>query len=447
MIQFGKENNKQDDVYVLTIDGGGIRGIIPVIILQKIEQILHDLGDTRPLYSHFDLIAGTSTGGLIALALSAPSEKLSITSSPEFLQKRADTTSQLFLNIQQQQILSRLKIKKETHQEPDSEGSAPPTQEIRSQQTFLTESSEPLLPKDKNSIPAKPIAKQGVSRILSWITSLKHKKAFTEYPPGPTLDDILRLYQDRGLEIFPKSRFNQLKAISQVFSEKYSEDSLEALLEQIFSELTLRTARTHTMVLSYDCTDGKVFSLSSFGDEDFYMKDAARATSAAPTYFAPALISPIGVSKTYCLIDGGVAANNPALFAYTEAKKLFPAAKNFHILSISTAPKLFSLSADTLRGGGVVGWLDPSLGTPLYGIYTASQYCTVDQTLDALPDCNYIRITGSPGEKHIRLDDAGKESVAQLKLIAEQILIEQEKTLEQFCKNLIMHNIVIPENR
>ena len=44
--------------FILAIDGGGIRGIIPAYILSRLGSILKDKGDTRPLYSHFDLIAG-----------------------------------------------------------------------------------------------------------------------------------------------------------------------------------------------------------------------------------------------------------------------------------------------------------------------------------------------------------------------------------------------------
>jgi uncharacterized protein len=46
------------------------------------------------------------------------------------------------------------------------------------------------------------------------------------------------------------------------------------------------------------------------------MKHAARATSAAPTYFEPSL-TPIG-GATKALIDGGIFINSPSVSAYAE---------------------------------------------------------------------------------------------------------------------------------
>jgi patatin-like phospholipase/acyl hydrolase len=52
---------------VLSIDGGGIRGIIPALVLEEVERRAG-----RRVFELFDLIAGTSTGGIIACALCAP---------------------------------------------------------------------------------------------------------------------------------------------------------------------------------------------------------------------------------------------------------------------------------------------------------------------------------------------------------------------------------------
>jgi uncharacterized protein len=52
---------------VLAIDGGGIRGIIPALVLAELERRAG-----RQVFELFDLIAGTSTGGILACALCAP---------------------------------------------------------------------------------------------------------------------------------------------------------------------------------------------------------------------------------------------------------------------------------------------------------------------------------------------------------------------------------------
>jgi hypothetical protein len=49
---------------ILSIDGGGIKGVFPAAFLSEIEKSL-----PKPIHHYFDLIAGTSTGGIIALGL------------------------------------------------------------------------------------------------------------------------------------------------------------------------------------------------------------------------------------------------------------------------------------------------------------------------------------------------------------------------------------------
>lgn len=56
---------------ILSIDGGGIRGIFPITLLADIEESLKSSGsESWQIYKNFDLICGTSTGGIIAIALS-----------------------------------------------------------------------------------------------------------------------------------------------------------------------------------------------------------------------------------------------------------------------------------------------------------------------------------------------------------------------------------------
>ena len=48
---------------ILTIDGGGIKGVFPAAFLAEIEDAL----EGEEVARYFDLVAGTSTGGIIAL--------------------------------------------------------------------------------------------------------------------------------------------------------------------------------------------------------------------------------------------------------------------------------------------------------------------------------------------------------------------------------------------
>jgi uncharacterized protein len=55
------------DMKVLAIDGGGIRGLIPALVLAEVEK-----RTGQPISGLFDLVAGTSTGAIIACGLTRP---------------------------------------------------------------------------------------------------------------------------------------------------------------------------------------------------------------------------------------------------------------------------------------------------------------------------------------------------------------------------------------
>lgn len=63
-------------ITVLSIDGGGVRGIIPSIVLSRLESVLQELENNPEvrIADYFEFIAGTSTGGLITAMLTAPAD-------------------------------------------------------------------------------------------------------------------------------------------------------------------------------------------------------------------------------------------------------------------------------------------------------------------------------------------------------------------------------------
>lgn len=56
---------------ILSIDGGGIRGLLPAMILQEMEKRLRvRTGNPQArIADYFDIIAGTSAGGMLACSM------------------------------------------------------------------------------------------------------------------------------------------------------------------------------------------------------------------------------------------------------------------------------------------------------------------------------------------------------------------------------------------
>src|SRR5512132_4272182 len=62
-----------DKFRILCVDGGGIRGLIPALVIAELERRIQ--ARTTPqarISDYFHMFAGTSTGGLVTLSLTAP---------------------------------------------------------------------------------------------------------------------------------------------------------------------------------------------------------------------------------------------------------------------------------------------------------------------------------------------------------------------------------------
>lgn len=362
-------------VRILSIDGGGIRGLIPALVLRELRDRLRAKGRSRSFAEHFDLIAGTSAGALVALGL----------------------------------VLPKARTSSDDHGE--GEGA---NREAGDEDCSGTEEGNPPARIDYGRKPALEI------------------------------DDIIDLYVNRGKEIFPRHRFNSLRTVVQAFADKYESSGLETVLRDVFSDATIRDALTNVLITSYDTERMEPFFFKKRprrrawqSDLNFYMRDAARASSAAPTYFEPALVSPLpGNNKSYCLVDGGVFANNPAMCAYVEARKIFPRAKRYVLVSLSTGRSMSSFPYEEVRSWGFLEWIRPSNGTPLATIMGSGQSECVNHQLDKLPGVEFYRIEGEllPGRDEI--DDASEENIRSLTLIAERMIHNNGEKLDRICEEI-----------
>lgn len=360
------KNNEIEERYILCIDGGGMRGIIPATIISKLAIKLKEFEEDKPFYSYFDLICGTSTGGLIALGLS---------------------TSPLISNLKKEE----------------------------GEDTLVTYEEE----------------------ILSFLDKLKGKKRKKANAPtlitrGTDCSSLLDFYKIDGKSIFhSESRF-----FGQLLKDKYEPKHIENFLYKTFQNSKMNQCLVPTMVVSYDAAEGKPFSFRSWDKNDFYVREAARATSAAPTYFPPAIIYDRNTNKRRYLIDGGIIANNPVLMAYSDARQLYPNCKKFHILSISTASAEYSMQEIDISGG-VMGWIDPSKGAPIQKIASTSQMQLASYVAQNISDVDYTRIHYSLKGDSFKLDDTSTYAINTLIDSAEQLYREEEDKLIKFINKMI----------
>jgi len=308
---------------VLAIDGGGIRGIIPALILSHIERRAG-----RPIAELFDLVVGTSTGGILALGLSMPD----------------------------------------------------------------------------------PLARDG-----------------SQY----TARELVEFYKQRGPQIFDPSLWRSLRSVSGVLDESYSAETLERVLEGYFKTRTLAECRVPTMVTTYAIERREAVFLKSFNPDHKAIRcvDAARATTAAPTFFEPASVRIAG--EPHALIDGGVYINAPAVSAYAEAIALYPDS-DINVVSIGTGHLTRPIPLERAVEWGAAGWLAPLLDCMFDGVAKVT-----DQQMRLLLGDGYYRFQLSLDSANDEMDDASEANLAALEAAALELIEREEQKLDRVIARLL----------
>jgi predicted acylesterase/phospholipase RssA len=138
--------------------------------------------------------------------------------------------------------------------------------------------------------------------------------------------------------------------------------------------------------------------------DDYCVWEAARGTSAAPTFFPVANVGS-GVANgsnatNRWVADGGVAANNPALYALAQAFRLNLASNLSDVLIVSLGTGLYGagIKITNLGNWGAMEWgsgMDTNGydTSPLLNVLTMSNVQAPDQQLGLImPQSNYFRL-------------------------------------------------------
>jgi patatin-like phospholipase/acyl hydrolase len=338
-------------IRILSIDGGGIRGILPGVILQKLEAILQEKTSNEHLRlaDMFDFLAGTSTGGILCLAYLIPGKN----QRPKF-----------------------------------------------------------------------------------------------------AASDALNLYLKRGDQIFDVGFWQKIKSGKGILDEKYNASALESALADNFGDTSLSELLKPCIITSYDISGAKPHFFkqhrSNFDAYNFSVKDVARATSAAPTYFETAFMKN-KEEAPFALIDGGVFVNNPALVAYSEVRTMnfdsfdhLPTAKDMMILSLGTGSKSQSYPFEKAKDWGAVGWIKPLIEIMMSGNSRTVDYHLkqIFSTLSSAEDrSNYHRLQPDIMTADSQMDNASPENMRKLKEDALRFLAKEDvhKELNKIADKLIKY--------
>ncbi|GMY28616.1 patatin-like protein 2 [Fagus crenata] len=336
-------------VTILSIDGGGVRGIIPATILAFLESQLQELdGEDARLADYFDVIAGTSTGGLVTAMLTAPDENI----RPLFAAK-----------------------------------------------------------------------------------------------------DIMPFYLEHCPKIFPQ-KSGLCGAIERVFRSlggpRYDGQYLHKIVRETLGETRLHSTLTNIVIPTFDInhlqpTIFSSYEVKNFSSLDARLSDICIGTSAAPTYLLAYHFKNQDNEENvreFNLIDGGVAANNPALLAINQVTKqvfkenpdFFPIKPmdygRFLVISVGTgSPKAEQkYNAKKAAKWGTMDWLIHGGSVPIVDVFTHASADMVDLHIAVVfqalrSEKNYLRIqddtlTGTDAS----VDVSTKQNLDKLVFIGERLL-------------------------
>jgi patatin-like phospholipase/acyl hydrolase len=271
--------------------------------------------------------------------------------------------------------------------------------------------------------------------------------------PKFSAQEAVNIYLNNGADIFDPGILHRIKTLGSLIGAKYPIENLEQVLKSSFDDIRLSELIKPTCFVAYDITQRRqeIFNQSRAGIDkpDVLIRDVLRGSSAAPTYFKPALIYACApVKKDYVLIDGGLVANNPTLCAYSEALKLVDSAgnrratglKDMMILSLGTGKELKEYDYHKAKSWGLIGWVKRAIDIALEGGPQMTEY-HMEKMLSTLSvadeSLTYFRIQPELKGAKPDLDDASETNLRALQYAGDAAAQKNDKELDKIAAFLV----------
>lgn len=280
------EEHQTRKTIILAIDGGGIKGVIPATIIEHIESALK-----KPSYQIFDVIGGTSTGGIITAALTTPKET---TGRPY--------TAEEIVGI---------------YNHDGGKIFLPQECKIEQCATYHADNGEG----------------DGIEPYM--------QKMY-----GP---EISLLHSHNKMQALPGNRVKHMFTTSYIVNNSQNKASKPVRGEDFGPYL-------------FNWFD----AIKRPASDNYYVWEAARGTSAAPTYFPIANVggktSTRSAAVNKWVVDGGTMSNNPAIWGVTEALRTGITSRLEEIIVISIGTGIYEAGAGVDIDSNAVAGLVPKDG-------------------------------------------------------------------------------------
>ncbi len=324
---------------ILSLDGGGVRGVITLQLLRHIEETYNIV-----LHEHFDMFAGTSTGALIASLIAY--KKMSAGEILDNVYTPANLKDIMYQSYYDKWFgIFQYK----------------PKYSDKGKQDLINKF---LLGKEEQIAAVKP---EKTDKKESIRETLKEeiKKELKEELKREICLELSMCADKQSVQLDEEVRSDTI--LSDIGSQKQLKENIH----------TMYCVKKHLLITAYDPSQKKpIFFRNYFNMPNFCLADVCNSTSAAPTYFPAAKVTNLDDNVTNWYIDGGICNNNPANMAYIDMKKLYP---NEHISLLSLGTGISKSSFDPNKDSNIGGieWIfqDNIIDTVLDGNQLMSHLC------------------------------------------------------------------------
>jgi uncharacterized protein len=244
---------------------------------------------------------------------------------------------------------------------------------------------------------------------------------------------VERLYAHEGDKVFPEywTDHRWLRLARRLKRSLYDNAVLEKLLYKTFGDQIVGDSYARLVIPSFLGPKTQIAVLKTDHHPDFKNDwkmaawEAARATSAAPTFF------PGHGGDGYVFLDGGIWANNPIMAAVIDALSAYDVSRDqIDVLSIGTGNAPHDISAFALHGG-LFEWREIVSGA----MFLTTDNAQAQATLLLGPE-KILRLEPTGDATKIELDDF-RSAKAQLPPLATADFEANKADIEYFFRSKV----------